>query len=361
MKTGKVRVGIIGIGFWALTQHVPNLRKTGKAKVVAISRRNPKALADAAEALDVKNTYTDWHELLEHPRLDAVVVSTPHYAHVEPTLSALERGLYVLVEKPVALTSSDAWEMVEAAEQDDRTLMVGYNSRCLGCWRTVRKMLKGGAIGPIRQICVTFYNNWRWMWEADRMPSPMQGMLRASKVPESFVDSGMEGFWRRDPAQMGGGMFTGLGTHMIDLALGLAGAPPAEIVAFNESAGLPVDCFMSAQARLTNGTLLTLNSAAGVAGAGNRLAILGDGGVVTADWRNGFKPESIWIMRGKEREQIESERRDTVPAAAFVKTVRGKGPNLAPPRDGAYAVALVEAAYRSLKEGRIIQVALPQG
>ena len=98
MADRTLKVGIIGIGWWALTRHVPRLRETGKAEVVAVARRNAAALADAQEATGAAGAYTDWQRLLEHPGLDAVIVATPHHAHAAPTLAALARGLHVLVE-----------------------------------------------------------------------------------------------------------------------------------------------------------------------------------------------------------------------------------------------------------------------
>src|SRR5438445_192733 len=115
MSPDKLRVGIIGIGFFALASHVPNLRATGKTELVAISRRNPARLAMAKEALNVDRAYTDWREMLDREMLDAVIVCTPHNAHLEPTVAALERGLHVLVEKPIAVTTRDAGAMIRAA------------------------------------------------------------------------------------------------------------------------------------------------------------------------------------------------------------------------------------------------------
>src|SRR5687768_2779234 len=111
MASEKLRVGIIGIGTYAAWYHVPSLRATGRVEVVACARRNPERLALAQQGLQIKHAYTDWRQMLEAVHLDAVVVSTPHNAHVEPTLAALEHGLHVLVDKPMALTSHEAWTM----------------------------------------------------------------------------------------------------------------------------------------------------------------------------------------------------------------------------------------------------------
>ena len=97
--------------------HVPDLRKTGRAEVAAIARRNPERLARMQETLQVDRAFTDWRQMLDQADLDAVIVCTPHDAHTEPTLAALARGLHVLVEKPMALRSLDARAMIEAAEE----------------------------------------------------------------------------------------------------------------------------------------------------------------------------------------------------------------------------------------------------
>ena len=148
----KLRIGIIGIGSYALTRHVPELQSTDQVDIVAISRRNTQALADAKQILGVEHAYTDWRELIDHSGLDAVLVTTAHHAHEEPTIAALQHGLHVLVEKPMALTSAEAWSMVAAADQAERLLMVGYTRRTRGCWRAAKHALQEEAIGTVRHV-----------------------------------------------------------------------------------------------------------------------------------------------------------------------------------------------------------------
>ncbi len=111
-----LRVGIIGMGLIAALGHVPQLRATGRVEIVAACRRDPTKLAMASDALGIPQTYTDWREMLGRAPLDAVVLTTPVHLHTEPTIAALERGLHVLVEKPMALASRDAQAMVDASE-----------------------------------------------------------------------------------------------------------------------------------------------------------------------------------------------------------------------------------------------------
>ena len=90
----RLRIGIIGIGMIAFVEHVPAIRATDRAELVAVSRRNPEALAQAKEVLGVAEAYIDWRDMLEHSRLDAVIVATSHSSHAAPTIAAL-------VDRPV--------------------------------------------------------------------------------------------------------------------------------------------------------------------------------------------------------------------------------------------------------------------
>jgi predicted dehydrogenase len=155
MSDQKLRIGVIGIGWYAGTALIPRLRETGRAEIVAIARRNAERLAQAQAELQIPAAFTDWREMLDKTELDAVVVSTPPNAHAEPTVAALERGLHVFVEKPIALIPADAQRMQAAAVAAERTLMVGYNARGMGSWRTIAQLLNEGAIGTLRQVSVT--------------------------------------------------------------------------------------------------------------------------------------------------------------------------------------------------------------
>lgn len=358
MPNKKLRIGIIGVGVYAVFAHIPGLRETGQTEIVAISRRNMERLLMVQKAFHITEAFTDWHEMLEKVQLDAVVVSTPHHMHTEPTLAALEHGLHVLVEKPMALRSHEAWTMIEAAEKANRLLMVGYPSRLQGIWQTVKQALTAGAIGTIRQInlATCFYR--RWFWESNRLPDDVQEItkntVKRSGIPaEFFADWGHS--WHNDPVRMGGGAFTDISTHHVDRVLWLAGAPAVEVVAMTESAGLPVECFVNVQARLANDILFSMTSAdavpQGIFSGTGHLMIVGDEGVLTDDAEGG-----IWIYRDGERKKLEAKFANRTVGDAFVSAIL-KGDSSYPQAfEGAYAVDFVEAMYRSAAEHQIIQV-----
>ena len=347
-----LRVGIVGIGTYAMGTNVPNLRRTGRAEVVAIARRDPLRLRIAQEALGVPQAYTDWQDLIERAEIDAVVVGTPHHAHARPTIAALDRGLHVLVDKPLALTSADARAMVEAGDRaaaHGRVLVVGYANRLNGLWRAAKQALAAGEIGTVRQVCVAWASDHRWFWEAETLPEAFVRAQAGRGVPEPFFgDRRLEADWRREPDKMGGGMFADRGAHNVNVALWLADAAPAEVVAFGENAGLPVECFLTVQGRLDNGVLVSFAAASGVAG-GNELRVLvfGDRGTMEVTGQ-GTSPTAVVLHRDGASRTLAPLGPSMNAAEHFVACALDGAANLSPAPDAARAVAFAEATYRSL-------------
>lgn len=77
MSAQTLRIGIIGVGWYAGTALIPKLRATGRAEIVAIARRSADRLAWAQQELNVHEAYTDWREMLEKSALDAVGQDLP--------------------------------------------------------------------------------------------------------------------------------------------------------------------------------------------------------------------------------------------------------------------------------------------
>jgi predicted dehydrogenase len=300
--------------------------------------------------------------MLDRADIEAVVVDTPHYLHAQQSLAALERGLHVLVCKPMALTSGDAWAVVDAAERANRVLMV-YCTPMDGLWRTAKAMIEDGAIGPPRQINAAEKVYFHWFWDAVPIGEENQNLvnriLDGSGVPREFFDLEEDWVsWKGDPDKMGGGSFVDTGIYIVVHGLWLAGAPPSKVVAFTESAGLPVEIFVNAQARLANGVLFSMTFADAVPEPMSlsryepTYTVVGDERLLFQD-REGV----LWLHRGGDREKVEAQMPDTHEPEAFVSTILDGTPNLSPGYLGAWAVEFIEATYRSAAEGRIVQVA----
>src|SRR5512139_1321697 len=124
-----LRVGLIGTSWWAELEHLPGLRARGDVAVTGLCGRDPARLAALAAKHQVPETYTDWRELIARGRLDVLVVSTPNALHREQALAALDAGLHVICEKPLALDAAQARELRDRARAAGRRTLVFFTYR----------------------------------------------------------------------------------------------------------------------------------------------------------------------------------------------------------------------------------------
>ena len=366
MSERKLRVGIIGMGQWAASEHIPNLRATGRAEVVSAARRNPERLALAQRELNIPEVYTDWREMLTRTNLDAVVVGTPHNLHVEPTLAALERGLHVLLEKPLATSVADAHTILHAVKSSDRVVAMGVNRRGVPSWQTAQQIIATGQIGRLRQITAVMMADLRIFREEMPFAQSVLQWLESSEIDRVFLsDIPKPGSWRNDPQQMGGDMFTDVGSHLVDVMLWLAGAPAVEVLAYapkNRPQGAAV---LTVQALLANDVILSITFNDNIAmgdefnfqGRGS-LNALGDGGTLAIDF-TGFGSTAegqLLLEKNGVRQVVAVEGSRISPAQAFVASVLDGAPIQATVEDAARVVEFVQAAYRSSAERRIIRI-----
>ena len=141
-----LKVGIIGCGGIANQKHLPALAGIEEVGVVA--------LCDIIEerAILSKNTYgtsdgrvySDYKEMLEKEDLDIVHVCTPNSSHAEISIAAMEADNHVMCEKPMAKTSDEARERIDAAEQNKKKLTIGYQNRFRADSQHLRKVTQRG-------------------------------------------------------------------------------------------------------------------------------------------------------------------------------------------------------------------------
>src|SRR5262245_38321304 len=112
----RVGVAIIGAGQITLANHLPGLALAPQARLVALCDTNRAVLEAASRETGVAAIFSDYHDLLRHPEVDAVIVATPNFLHAPIVLAALAARKHVLCEKPLALEYSSALEMYYAAE-----------------------------------------------------------------------------------------------------------------------------------------------------------------------------------------------------------------------------------------------------
>jgi predicted dehydrogenase len=141
-----LRVAVVGCGYWG-SKHIRVLDATeGVAQVVLVDN-SPDRLQKLARGFKTAVGFSDLESALSH--VDAVVVATPPSTHVAVALQAIEAGKHVLVEKPLALTTQGALQLVNAAAAAGVILMVGHTFEYNPAVRKLRELLRGGELGEL--------------------------------------------------------------------------------------------------------------------------------------------------------------------------------------------------------------------
>jgi predicted dehydrogenase len=147
----KVKYGIIGLG-WFGEFHGEALASLPNMELHSLCTRTESRLEQLGEKFGVSNLYTDYHEMLADPELEAVSITTMWDQHTEPALAALKAGKHVFLEKPMASTVADSQAIVDAANASDAYFMVGHIVRFNPRYAAVKREIAAGKIGKIVSI-----------------------------------------------------------------------------------------------------------------------------------------------------------------------------------------------------------------
>jgi predicted dehydrogenase len=204
-RNADLRVGVIGLG-WACQQHIAACDAQAGTKVVAIAGLEEPVRTKLAAQYRIDRDVAAWEDLLALGDLDAVSVAVPTFLHAPIAIAALQRGLHVLSEKPIALNALEADAMVQAARTADRVLDVAFNHRQRGDIQKLKEIVDAGRLGR------PYYAKAWW--------------LRRTGIPTL-------GSWFTRAELAGGGPLVDIGVHVLDYALFLLGNP--EVVAVSAS------------------------------------------------------------------------------------------------------------------------------
>lgn len=192
-----LRVAIVGYGLAGSAFHAPVIDAVpGLAVSAVVTGDRERSAAASARYRQAEVVRRADHVWTMAPELDVAVIATPNRTHVPLALDALEAGLHVVVDKPLAATARDARRLIDAARARGRVLTVYQNRRWDGDFLTLRRLLADGVLGDVYRFESRF-ERWR--------PTPKPGW-KQSQAPEDA-----------------GGVLYDLGTHLIDQALLLFG------------------------------------------------------------------------------------------------------------------------------------------
>ena len=192
----KIKIGVIGLGMGR--HHIRSFQEHPRAEVIAICDQDAERLKAAVQEYSVPQTYTDAETMFQKAGLDAVSIATPNVFHAPLTIKALQAGLHVLCEKPMAMTVKEAEKMNAVAKSTDKNLMINFSFRFIPASFALKQQVENGVMGNI------YFG--RTVWHRRR------GMPRF-------------GGWFGIKEMSGGGPLIDLGVHRLDLALWLMGYP----------------------------------------------------------------------------------------------------------------------------------------
>ena len=208
----KLRVGVAGLqmGYG----HLQAYKNDPRVVPHAICDNDREYLKWVANKEKPVKYYDSFNDMANDPDIDAISVCLPTAYHTEATVAALRAGKHVLCEKPMAMCYADAVKMISASEETGKKLMISHQQRFGGDIQMIKQRQESGFFGDIYFIRIA----WR------RPRSAMAGITRfARRGSGAFYDRN----WFNEKAR-GGGVLRDLGTHMIDLALYIAGFPELE-------------------------------------------------------------------------------------------------------------------------------------
>lgn len=175
------RLGIIGTSWWVDAMYLPALTTLDGVEVVALAGRDPERARDRAEAWGIPMVFGDWRTMLEEADLSGVVVAASNPVHYPATKLALERGIHVLCEKPVAATHEEAAELAAMAERTGAVTMVPFTYAFMPGFRHLHRLVEGGYAGRLHHVGLRYHagygltGEYQWKFDARHNPTGALG------------------------------------------------------------------------------------------------------------------------------------------------------------------------------------------
>jgi len=327
-----LRWGIVGFGDIAAKAVAPAIRAHAASELVAICRRDPLALQRQRQAFDVPQAFTDFDEMLRRAPLDAVYVATPVHLHAAQTLAALDRGLHVLVEKPMAASAAEAEAMVTRAEQRGLRLGVAYYHQFIPINAFVRDLVASGELGEL---------------------TALHGNASSSYNPP--LDDPKS--WRLIRAVGGGGPLMDLGSHRMQTFSSLAGSA-RQVAAFSDRRRVAgdVEDVLSLIVNYDSGVQATLSSIWGIDPARGDYEVWCTKGYVNVPYARG--DECFVTQNGRRRRETHPapELHDLPLIEDFAAGVTRPDGQVLTGEVGLEVQRVIDAAYRSAAEGVVVRL-----
>jgi predicted dehydrogenase len=332
----QVRLGIIGAGPIVEKKHLPALAEVPEIAVLAACRRSAEHLHRVADRFRIPDRHTDYRALLDDERIDAVLIAAGPPAQTQIVIDAAAAGKHILVEKPLAETSSEARAMCVAVEAAKIHFQVAFNKRFYAGYRRARHLMDAGDLGTPTGLDARFW------FPGGRRDGLLHNGVHFLDLAQFFLGPARTVFARRcAPAGVAG--------DTVAVSIGFdSGAVGSLLLSSLGSWDHPNE-YVSLVG--SNGTALTVDN-----GHALRVFRKGDGrpaelyeSTLSVHWWSGHDEQGFIPQLRVFAQKI----RDGAGAGGDL------GPLTAGPGDGLRSLTVLEATRRSIAEGRLVRVPSP--
>ncbi len=345
----RVRIGVIGAGWWATTAHIPAIKSRADVELVAIQSREPGKSERIARDFGAKRFCTTPEELLALPDIDAVIIASTPNVHYAQAKAALESRRHVLLEKPMTFTAAEARELVEIAARKRLQFVISCPWHYTRHGIESRRLIQSGALGVVKMISVLMTN------PVDKLlkginTSPTHGMANVYVEPRPGSYS--------DPAIAGGGQIFCQVAHAAAYLTFLTGNRPAQVFAHFDNDGSANDIYDALNVKLENGALVTLASTAATPRSERNyeVRVFGSKAILQLElWRGTM---SLTDFADKRTDFPPLAANEIYPAQSpalnFLDAILGRATNGSPSELGLASMEIIEAACQSASTGQNI-------
>jgi predicted dehydrogenase len=337
---GKRKLGyaIVGLGNYATNQIMPRIKDCEFAELKALVSGTPAKLEKFGAEYGIPKThwydYQSYDRIADNPDIDLVYVVLPNSMHAEYSIRASQAGKHVLCEKPMAISAAECEAMIAAATKAKRKLMIGYRCHFETYNRHAVELVKSGFVG------------------------------RPTLITAEHGFYAQPGQWRLDRPFSGGGSMMDIGIYSLNAARYLAGEEPVSISAMEATDRRDprfknVEDRIDWQMRFPSG--LIANCVSSYSSGHNAYRVTGTKGWVGMEPATPYEGHRMWTRQNGQTSPVE------LPAPAknqfvaqldhLAESVLNGIPLRASGEEGLRDMRLIEAIYRSAREGRAITLA----
>ena len=326
--------GLIGASDIAKNKMLAAIRNTPDCEVVSVYSSNPERGRAYAAETQIPHAASSLEDLLANPAVNAVYISTTNELHHPQTLAAAQAGKHVLCEKPLAMTLTEAKDMLAACQTAKVVFATNHHLRNTQAHQQMRELIAAGAIGK---------------------------PIAARVFHAVYLREALQG-WRLDKPEAGGGVVMDIVVHDVDTLRFVLQAEPTEVVSlsqhFGMSAGTIEDGSM-AVFRFDNGVIAQVHTAFTVPYAGNGFEVHGTAGSLIA--KNVMHPAAqpevlLRTANGEQRLELVANDVYRVGVERFLAAIRGQGIPAASGEDGIWSLAGALACLESAQTGQKVVI-----